>query len=39
MSHIRIYDFTGQFAEAGATRILAAFGAQAVRIEDRELTK
>jgi crotonobetainyl-CoA:carnitine CoA-transferase CaiB-like acyl-CoA transferase len=35
LSHIRICDFTGQLAGAGATRILAAFGAQVIRIEDR----
>ena len=34
LSHIRICDFTGQLAGAGATRFLAAFGAQIVRIED-----
>src|SRR3954469_20141298 len=31
---IRICDFTGQLAGAGATRYLAAFGAQVIRIED-----
>lgn len=31
---IRICDFTGQLAGAGATRTLAAFGAQVIRIED-----
>ena len=35
LSNIRICDFTGQLAGAGATRILAAFGAQVIRIEDR----
>ncbi len=35
LSKIRICDFTGQLAGAGATRILAAFGAQVIRIEDR----
>jgi crotonobetainyl-CoA:carnitine CoA-transferase CaiB-like acyl-CoA transferase len=35
LSHIRICDFTGQLAGAGATRILATFGAQVIRIEDR----
>ena len=30
----RICDFTGQLAGAGATRWLAAFGAQVIRIED-----
>lgn len=34
LSHIRICDFTGQLAGAGATRTLAAFGAQVVKIED-----
>ena len=34
LSHIRICDFTGQLAGAGATRCLAAFGAQVIRIED-----
>ena len=34
LSHIRICDFTGQLAGAGATRMLAAFGAQVIRIED-----
>jgi crotonobetainyl-CoA:carnitine CoA-transferase CaiB-like acyl-CoA transferase len=31
---LRICDFTGQLAGAGATRTLAAFGAQIIRIED-----
>ena len=31
---IRICDFTGQLAGAGATRWLAAFGAEVIRIED-----
>ena len=35
LSPIRICDFTGQLAGAGATKILAAFGAQVIRIEDR----
>ena len=35
LSKIRICDFTGQLAGAGATRILAAFGAQVIRVEDR----
>ena len=35
LSNIRICDFTGQLAGAGATRILAAFGAQVIRVEDR----
>ena len=34
LSHLRICDFTGQLAGAGATRALAAFGAQVIRIED-----
>jgi benzylsuccinate CoA-transferase BbsF subunit len=34
LEHIRICDFTGQLAGAGATRWLAAFGAQVIRIED-----
>lgn len=34
LSHIRICDFTGQLAGAGATRFLAAFGAEIIRIED-----
>jgi crotonobetainyl-CoA:carnitine CoA-transferase CaiB-like acyl-CoA transferase len=34
LSQIRICDFTGQLAGAGATRFLAAFGAQVIRIED-----
>lgn len=34
LSHIRICDFTGQLAGAGATRWLAAFGAEVIRIED-----
>jgi crotonobetainyl-CoA:carnitine CoA-transferase CaiB-like acyl-CoA transferase len=36
LSHLRICDFTGQLAGAGATRWLAAFGAQVIRIEDPE---
>ena len=35
LSKIRICDFSGQLAGAGATRIFAAFGAQVIRIEDR----
>ncbi len=31
---IRICDFTGQLAGAGATKLLAAFGAEVIRIED-----
>jgi crotonobetainyl-CoA:carnitine CoA-transferase CaiB-like acyl-CoA transferase len=34
LSRLRICDFTGQLAGAGATRFLAAFGAQVIRIED-----
>src|ERR1700712_1137274 len=34
LRHIRICDLSGQLAGAGATRILAAFGAQVIRIED-----
>jgi crotonobetainyl-CoA:carnitine CoA-transferase CaiB-like acyl-CoA transferase len=34
LSHLRICDFTGQLAGAGATRFMAAFGAQIIRIED-----
>ena len=34
LSHLRICDFTGQLAGAGATRFMAAFGAQVIRIED-----
>ena len=34
LSHVRICDLSGQLAGAGATRILAAFGAQVIRIED-----
>ncbi len=35
LSKIRICDFTGQLAGAGATKILAMFGAQVIRVEDR----
>src|SRR3982751_2218480 len=31
---IRICDLSGQLAGAGATRVLAAFGAQVIRVED-----
>ncbi len=31
---LRVCDFTGQLAGAGATRFLAAFGAQVIRVED-----
>ncbi|MBM4383098.1 MAG: CoA transferase [Deltaproteobacteria bacterium] len=34
LSHLRICDFTGQLAGAGATKWLAAFGAEVIRIED-----
>jgi benzylsuccinate CoA-transferase BbsF subunit len=34
LGHIRICDFTGQLAGAGATRTLAALGAQVIRVED-----
>jgi benzylsuccinate CoA-transferase BbsF subunit len=34
LSNIRVCDFTGQLAGAGATKFLAAFGAQVIRIED-----
>jgi benzylsuccinate CoA-transferase BbsF subunit len=34
LAHVRVCDFTGQLAGAGATRFLAAFGAQVIRIED-----
>ena len=34
LAHLRICDFTGQLAGAGATRFLAAFGAQVIRVED-----
>jgi crotonobetainyl-CoA:carnitine CoA-transferase CaiB-like acyl-CoA transferase len=34
LSQFRICDFTGQLAGAGATKILAAFGAEVIRIED-----
>lgn len=36
LSHLRICDFTGQLAGAGATKWLAAFGAEVIRIEDPE---
>ncbi len=35
LSKIRICDFTGQLAGAGATKMLAMFGAQVIRVEDR----
>jgi benzylsuccinate CoA-transferase BbsF subunit len=34
LDRIRICDLSGQLAGAGATRVLAAFGAQVIRIED-----
>ncbi len=34
LGHIRICDLTGQLAGAGATKVLAAFGAQVIRVED-----
>ena len=34
LAHVRICDLSGQLAGAGSTRILAAFGAQVIRIED-----
>jgi len=34
LSGIRVCDFTGQLAGAGATKWLAAFGAEVIRIED-----
>ncbi|MGY9083496.1 MAG: CaiB/BaiF CoA transferase family protein [Acidimicrobiales bacterium] len=34
LNDVRVCDFTGQLAGAGATRHLAAFGAQVIRIED-----
>src|ERR1700736_6688549 len=34
LTGVRICDFTGQLAGAGATRYLAAFGACVIRIED-----
>ena len=34
LGHIRICDLSGQLAGAGATRFLAAFGAQVIRVED-----
>ena len=34
LSHLRICDFTGQLAGAGATRHLGAFGAEVIRVED-----
>jgi benzylsuccinate CoA-transferase BbsF subunit len=34
LASVRICDLSGQLAGAGATRVLAAFGAQVIRIED-----
>lgn len=34
LTHVRICDLSGQLAGAGATRVLASFGAQVIRIED-----
>lgn len=34
LSGVRVCDFAGQLAGAGATKILAAFGAQVIRVED-----
>lgn len=34
LAHISICDLSGQLAGAGATRLLAAFGARVIRIED-----
>jgi benzylsuccinate CoA-transferase BbsF subunit len=34
LAGIRICDLTGQLAGAGATRLLAAFGAEVIRVED-----
>ncbi|MCU1375903.1 MAG: L-carnitine dehydratase/bile acid-inducible protein [Actinomycetia bacterium] len=34
LAHLRICDLSGQLAGAGATRFLAAFGAQVIRVED-----
>jgi crotonobetainyl-CoA:carnitine CoA-transferase CaiB-like acyl-CoA transferase len=34
LAGVRICDFTGQLAGAGATKFLAAFGAEVIRIED-----
>jgi benzylsuccinate CoA-transferase BbsF subunit len=34
LSSIRICDFTGQLAGAGATKWMAAFGAEVIRVED-----
>ena len=34
LAHLRICDLSGQLAGAGAGRLLAAFGAQVIRVED-----
>lgn len=34
LGHVRICDFSGQLAGAGATRYLAAMGAEVIRVED-----
>jgi crotonobetainyl-CoA:carnitine CoA-transferase CaiB-like acyl-CoA transferase len=34
LQHVRICDLSGQLAGAGATKILGAFGAQVIRVED-----
>lgn len=34
LSHLRVCDLSGQLAGAGATKILAAFGATVIRVED-----
>jgi crotonobetainyl-CoA:carnitine CoA-transferase CaiB-like acyl-CoA transferase len=34
LAHVRICDLSGQLAGAGATRVLASFGAQVIRVED-----
>ena len=34
LSHLRVCDLSGQLAGAGATKILAAFGAEIIRVED-----
>jgi benzylsuccinate CoA-transferase BbsF subunit len=34
LAHLRVCDLSGQLAGAGATKILAAFGAEVIRVED-----
>jgi crotonobetainyl-CoA:carnitine CoA-transferase CaiB-like acyl-CoA transferase len=34
LGHVRVCDFGGQLAGAGATKILALFGAEVIRVED-----